>query len=75
MHFDFKPEHCFYLSGFTGTSGCLVITNSLGKNFLITDFRYQEQATEQAKGYDLVLWKETLFQTLGELFQQYGLKK
>ncbi len=70
-----KPEHCFYLSGFTGTSGCLVITNSLEKNFLITDFRYQEQATEQAKGYDLVLWKETLFQTLGELFQQYGLKK
>ncbi|MGI6588991.1 MAG: M24 family metallopeptidase [Peptococcia bacterium] len=70
-----KPEHCFYLSGFTGTSGCLVVTNSPGKNFLITDFRYKEQAEAQAKGYELVLWEDSFFQTLGELFQQHELKK
>lgn len=70
-----KPVHCFYLSGFTGTSGCLLVTNSPEKNFLITDFRYKEQAEAQAKGYELVLWKGSLFQTLGELFRQHGLKK
>jgi Xaa-Pro aminopeptidase len=70
-----KPVHCYYLSGFTGTSACLVITSSGGKDFLITDFRYQEQAESEAKGFELVLWKSSLFQTLAELFQFYDLKK
>jgi Xaa-Pro aminopeptidase len=69
-----KPVHCYYLSGFTGTSACLVITNSGRKDFLITDFRYQEQAESEVKGFELVLWQGSLFQTLAELFRDYDLK-
>lgn len=69
-----KPVHCYYLSGFTGTSAILVISKFAGKDFLITDFRYQEQAENEAKGFELVLWKGSLFQTLAELFHNYDLK-
>jgi len=38
-----------YLTGFTGSSGYLLIT---GKNALfVTDFRYMEQAHEEVKGF------------------------
>jgi Xaa-Pro aminopeptidase len=70
-----KLVHCFYLSGFTGTSACLLVTNSAEKNFLITDFRYKEQAEAEAKGYELILWEGSLAQTLAKLFRQHGLKR
>lgn len=41
-----------YLSGFTGTSGALIITKA--DNLLITDFRYIEQATEQAPKFKII---------------------
>ncbi len=40
------PPNIFYLSGFTGTNGFLLITAR--KAFLLTDFRYMEQAREEA---------------------------
>ncbi len=43
----------FYLSGFSGTSGSLIITSS-GENHLVTDFRYIEQAEEEAKDFKIV---------------------
>lgn len=42
----------FYLSGFTGTSGDLIIT--LQKAYLLTDFRYIEQAQMQAPDFETV---------------------
>ncbi|OEL02295.1 peptidase M24 [Staphylococcus succinus] len=41
-----------YLSGFTGTSGALIITKE--HKLLITDFRYIEQATTQAPGFEII---------------------
>lgn len=41
-----KRENYVYLSGFTGSSAYLVITQNSAD--LITDFRYIEQATKQA---------------------------
>lgn len=41
-----------YLSGFTGTSGALIITKE--HKLLITDFRYIEQATSQAPEFEIV---------------------
>jgi len=41
-----------YLSGFTGTSGALIITKT--DNLLITDFRYIEQASEQAPKFKII---------------------
>lgn len=69
-----NPVHCFYLSGFTGTNCWLLITLAPVPNILITDFRYKEQAQEQAQEYEVVIQGESLFQTLGQLFKQYNLK-
>lgn len=41
-----------YLSGFTGTSGALVISKD--EQYLITDFRYIEQASSQAKDFAII---------------------
>ncbi|MGO1421312.1 MAG: M24 family metallopeptidase, partial [Staphylococcus equorum] len=49
-----------YLSGFTGTSGALVITKD--KNLLITDFRYIEQATSQATQFEIIKQKGGLIE-------------
>lgn len=41
-----------YLSGFTGSAGYLIISES--EKLLITDFRYTEQASIQAKDYEII---------------------
>ncbi|MNI42233.1 putative peptidase [compost metagenome] len=41
-----------YLTGFTGSSGYVVITSQ--KAYLLTDFRYMTQAAEQAAGFEIV---------------------
>lgn len=47
-----NSENRRYLSGFIGTAGMLLITDSDAK--LVTDFRYTEQAAIQAPGFDVV---------------------
>lgn len=47
-----KPENRTYFSGFAGTSALLVVSKDEAK--LITDFRYIEQAKQQAKFFDVV---------------------
>jgi len=51
-----QPENRYYLSGFNGSSGYLLITPR--NMILATDFRYIEQAKRQAPDYEL-------FQTTG----------
>jgi Xaa-Pro aminopeptidase len=51
-----QPDNRFYLSGFKGSAGFLLITPS--EQILATDFRYTEQATAQAPDYNI-------FQTAG----------
>ncbi len=46
-----QPENRYYLSGFDGSDGILLIT--LKNRVLATDFRYIEQARRQAPGYDI----------------------
>lgn len=41
-----------YLTGFTGSSGYVLVT--LDKAWLLTDFRYLTQAAEQAPGFEIV---------------------
>lgn len=47
-----------YLSGFTGTAATLLI--SAQDRRLVTDSRYTEQATRQARGYDVIENVDTL---------------
>lgn len=48
----FSPYNRSYLSGFTGSSGWLVI--SANRAALVTDGRYVEQAAQQARGFEVV---------------------
>jgi Xaa-Pro aminopeptidase len=50
-----KKENYMYLSGFTGSSAHLVITQNSAD--LITDFRYIEQATKQAPLFNIIKYK------------------
>ncbi|MDO4680430.1 MAG: aminopeptidase P family protein [Aerococcus sp.] len=49
-----NPYNCRYLSGFTGSEGWLVVT--LTAAYLITDFRYQEQAGIESPDFTLMLY-------------------
>ncbi|MDH4233344.1 MAG: aminopeptidase P family N-terminal domain-containing protein, partial [Nitrospirota bacterium] len=42
-----------YLSGFTGTSGYIIITQKHA--LLLTDFRYREQARDEVKGHSVII--------------------
>ena len=53
-----QPENRYYLSGFDGSSGYLLITPQ--NTVLATDFRYVEQARAQAPDYQI-------YQTIGSL--------
>lgn len=48
-----EPKNRRYLSGFSGSAGQLLITRE--EQFLFTDFRYQEQAAQEAPLFQLYL--------------------
>ncbi len=53
-----QPENRYYLSGFSGSAGYLLITQ--GQQLLATDFRYVEQVKRQSPDY-------RLFETRGDM--------
>lgn len=62
-----------YLSGFTGTAGWLIVT--MDDAALLTDFRYIDQATEQAAGFRIVNTQRKAISALQEEFGKLGVKK
>jgi Xaa-Pro aminopeptidase len=62
-----SPENRRYISGFTGTSAMLVIL--LNRAYLLTDFRYIEQASAQAPEFEVVDSGSDFFQSVKELAQ------
>lgn len=62
-----------FLSNFTGTSGALIITED--QNILITDFRYDNQAHEQATQFDVVIRKEGLISEINNQIAQLHLTR
>ncbi|MBY9081468.1 aminopeptidase P family protein [Paenibacillus sp. HN-1] len=59
-----------YLSGFTGSSGYVLITEE--EAYLLTDFRYMTQASEQATGLKVVQHAPTFVDTVRELLPKNG---
>ncbi|OJF94306.1 Xaa-Pro peptidase family protein [Alkalibacterium sp. 20] len=47
-----SPYNLRYASGFTGSTGLSVVTQD--KAYFVTDFRYSEQAAEQAVGFEII---------------------
>jgi Xaa-Pro aminopeptidase len=74
------PENRYYLSGYaaedlllTESSGYLLITQSA--QYLLTDFRYQEEAHNEAPAFEIVIYSEGLSQVLPDLFLGVGARK
>ena len=67
------PANLFYLTGFTGESGALVVERRAAT--LVTDGRFTVQAKEEARGIGVVLHKGGLFPGLGEWLRQRGLRR
>ncbi|MBM7552324.1 M24 family metallopeptidase [Thalassobacillus pellis] len=62
-----------YLTGFTGSAGVVLLTAE--KSILITDFRYTEQAGEQAKGFEIVEHKKPIIEAISEQVSKLGIQK
>jgi Xaa-Pro aminopeptidase len=74
------PENRYYLSGYgaedmqlTESSGYLLITGS--RQFLLTDFRYREEAETEAPDYQVLLYFDGLAQTLSQLFPELAVTR
>jgi Xaa-Pro aminopeptidase/Xaa-Pro dipeptidase len=62
LHFDSflitDPVNRFYLSGFTGDDGLLLITEQ--EKFLITDWRFEQQIQHECPNWQLILTRDYL---------------
>lgn len=58
-----------YISGFTGSSAYLIVTQSNAD--LITDFRYTEQAKKQAPMFNIIEYKGNVSQEIGRLLNEH----
>lgn len=61
-----------YLSGFTGTSGALIITNE--EKLLLTDFRYIEQATTQAADFKVIKQQGQLIESIKSTLEELNVQ-
>ncbi|MFZ5633631.1 MAG: aminopeptidase P family protein [Bacillota bacterium] len=68
-----SPENRLYLTGFTGSSGWVVVTER--ETCLITDFRYDQQARAQSPHCRIIIAGETLKDTLGELAAELNIHR
>lgn len=68
-----KPENRRYFSGFSGSAGMLVISDH--SNFLLTDFRYIEQAAAQTTQYEILRYSNNIGTTLAELIKKLGVEQ
>ncbi|PKL52072.1 MAG: Xaa-Pro dipeptidase [Nitrospira bacterium HGW-Nitrospira-1] len=61
-----------YVTGFTGSSGCVVITKK--DNIFCTDFRYEEQAKQEIKGFEIFIEKAERPKEIIERAKALGIK-
>lgn len=68
-----NPSNIYYISGFRGSeSYCLVSTL---EKFIITDFRYTEQAHKETADFEIVNSRERLFEKTAKLIKKLSFKK
>lgn len=68
-----NPANRRYLSGFTGSTGTVLISGKAAK--FITDFRYIDQATEQAVDFEIVNNQRSMMKALAEQVKMLGIKR
>jgi Xaa-Pro aminopeptidase len=62
-----------YLSGFTGSSGFIVITNR--DAVFVTDFRYEEQAKAEVKDFEIRLQRGEKAGEIRKICKDYGIRR
>ncbi len=62
-----NPVNRQYLSGFSGSAGVLLIGPD--QAYLVTDFRYIDQASKQAPAFEIKRWQDDLYQCLSPLVE------
>jgi len=65
-----RREDVRYLSGFTGSSGSLLVTS--GRSCLITDFRYDVQAHKETAGITILIQKKDHFSAVRDAGERVG---
>ena len=68
-----NPQDVRYFSGFTGSDSWLLIGRK--KQYLITDFRYVEEAEKSAPLFQTILWKKNQANFAGELIKKHKARK
>ena len=68
-----RKENLRYLSGFTGSTGWLLISDN--NTYLAVDFRYVEQAKKEAPDFDVLHVKGDMISWLPKLAADFGFKK
>ena len=61
-----------YLANFTVSTGLVVITKE--NAYFVTDFRYTEQAAEQAKGFEIIKNTGLIYEEVANIVQKDGIK-
>ncbi|EGL83679.1 peptidase M24 [Caldalkalibacillus thermarum TA2.A1] len=69
----FSAENRRYFSGFTGSSGAVVITAT--QALLLTDFRYAEQARSEAPSFEIIQHQGELAESAVACLRKLGLKQ
>ncbi len=64
------PENLFYLSGFSGSTGALLL--HAGKPYLLTDFRYKEQAGRECTDFEIIEVKGSYSEALLDIVKKNG---
>lgn len=62
-----------YLSGFTGSTGWVIVTEK--DAFLVTDFRYIDQAQEQCPDFTVVNNQRKAVEAIAQVLKQAGVKR
>ncbi|MBO1579063.1 Xaa-Pro dipeptidase [Bacillus sp. XF8] len=62
-----------YMTNFTGTAGVVLISND--RALFITDFRYVEQASKQAVGYEIVQHTGPILDEVAKQVKELGIQK
>ncbi|WP_249871971.1 M24 family metallopeptidase [Oceanobacillus saliphilus] len=68
-----SPINRRYVTGFTGTAGVALISDKDAK--FITDFRYTEQAADQAKNFTVIEHKQLIEHEIADQLREMGIKR
>lgn len=68
-----KAENRFYLSGFTGSTAWVIVTAD--DAYLVTDFRYVEQAQEQAPDFKVIDNERKAIDCIARVLKENGVSR